>query len=354
MLNFIFFGRFEREKGFDLVREAARHWKNQGLPFCLFLFGQGSVEPFFTQDCRTLSNEEVLNVKSQEGEVFYFGHRDSSLIRAFMEKHVDYALMPSRFLETFGLSALEAWTAGVPVLAPKKGGLRAFDPIEVDLLEAPSLPKPSEELRARLKEQAQSFSGEKWLQILKTILPKGAKKILLVTDFLETIGGTEQHVKGVAELLKSEGYAVRIFGRKNALRPRILGLFYALWNPLYVVRLRRELRIFQPEVIWCHSILRFLGPSVLRLVGRSSAFKLITIHDLGLFVQYPSRVEEEGEIPKESSWKNFYGFGLVKYFALIRPILKELRGFDLILVPSDFMQKLLTGVKTKVFPHFIK
>ena len=37
-----------------------------------------------------------------------------------------YMLMPSRFLETFGLSALESVSYGVPIIGFCKGGLTQF------------------------------------------------------------------------------------------------------------------------------------------------------------------------------------------------------------------------------------
>jgi glycosyltransferase involved in cell wall biosynthesis len=46
-------------------------------------------------------------------------------LRELYEKS-DLLFMPSRFLEMFGLTALEALTLGTPVCAPAKGGLRPF------------------------------------------------------------------------------------------------------------------------------------------------------------------------------------------------------------------------------------
>jgi len=38
----------------------------------------------------------------------------------------DYTLMPSLFLETFGLVALDSLAFGIPVIGEKKGGLSPF------------------------------------------------------------------------------------------------------------------------------------------------------------------------------------------------------------------------------------
>jgi len=40
--------------------------------------------------------------------------------------NIDYCLMPSEFLETFGLSALNALAWGIPVIGYRKGGMEKF------------------------------------------------------------------------------------------------------------------------------------------------------------------------------------------------------------------------------------
>ena len=49
-------------------------------------------------------------------------------LQTIFDRGVDYdfMLMPSRFLETFGLSALDFAQFGVPTIGYKKGGARAF------------------------------------------------------------------------------------------------------------------------------------------------------------------------------------------------------------------------------------
>lgn len=48
-----------------------------------------------------------------------------------------YALMPSRFLETFGLSALEALSTGVPVIGQAIGGMTSFVHPDLDVQTGP-------------------------------------------------------------------------------------------------------------------------------------------------------------------------------------------------------------------------
>ncbi len=56
-------------------------------------------------------------------------HKD--MTRYFSQ--ADVLLMPSRFLETFGLAAMEALSQGVRVIGFRKGGLSSFIPEELAL-----------------------------------------------------------------------------------------------------------------------------------------------------------------------------------------------------------------------------
>jgi glycosyltransferase involved in cell wall biosynthesis len=52
--------------------------------------------------------------------VHYFGWQPHEKIKSYLE-NIDYCLMPSEFLETFGLSALYDLSWGIPVIGYKKG-----------------------------------------------------------------------------------------------------------------------------------------------------------------------------------------------------------------------------------------
>ncbi|MDR0283254.1 MAG: glycosyltransferase [Candidatus Peribacteria bacterium] len=122
MLGLLYYGRLEKEKGFDSLLEAIRilNGRNSSLPphssssvqndravpqFELFIFGKGTLE------------SELLPLVGQN--VHFFGFQPLSKIRQYVE-NVDYCLMPSEFLETFGLVALNALSWGLPVIGYKK------------------------------------------------------------------------------------------------------------------------------------------------------------------------------------------------------------------------------------------
>jgi glycosyltransferase involved in cell wall biosynthesis len=48
----------------------------------------------------------------------------------------DFVMMPSHFIETFGLSALDFAQFGIPTIGFQKGGLRQFVPDELDIFQS--------------------------------------------------------------------------------------------------------------------------------------------------------------------------------------------------------------------------
>lgn len=123
--------------------------------------------------------------------------------------------MPSTFLETFGLSALESLSKEIPVAGFSKGGIVPF------LVDEPlRLPEDSNFLRsleilahaddekvlewkASASDVAGRYTETTFLERLRKLLPKDAKKVLLVTDFTGDIGGIESYVKNLSDTLVS-------------------------------------------------------------------------------------------------------------------------------------------------------
>lgn len=82
------------------------------------------------EDCSKLTREEIeQKIESFEStevqKIYFFGWQSQEVIREVLGTS-HFSLMPSRFLETFGLSALESLSEGVPVIGFRKGGLVPF------------------------------------------------------------------------------------------------------------------------------------------------------------------------------------------------------------------------------------
>ncbi|HUG83034.1 MAG TPA: glycosyltransferase family 4 protein [Euzebya sp.] len=98
----VFAGRLEHEKGVEVLIEATR-----GLPCQLVIAGQGSDGPRLRRIAHARTSFE--------------GHLAQPDLAALM-RSAAVVVVPSRY-EPFGLAALEAMAAGVPVVASAVGGL---------------------------------------------------------------------------------------------------------------------------------------------------------------------------------------------------------------------------------------
>ncbi|MDR2191038.1 MAG: glycosyltransferase [Candidatus Peribacteria bacterium] len=103
MFGLLYYGRLEKEKGFDSIIEMIPAFPDVDF----FIFGKGSLE----KELLALTNHHHLH---------YFGWQPLAKIQSYLA-NIDYCLMPSEFLETFGLSALNALSRGIPVIGYQKG-----------------------------------------------------------------------------------------------------------------------------------------------------------------------------------------------------------------------------------------
>lgn len=65
------------------------------------------------------ARETIIELTKKYKNVTYHGRLSQDKLQE-LYKQVDILFMPSRFLETFGLTALEALTSDTPVCAPAK------------------------------------------------------------------------------------------------------------------------------------------------------------------------------------------------------------------------------------------
>lgn len=67
------------------------------------------------------SEKEILElVEKYPKNVKYYGKVNPEKLRELYQ-NADFLIMPSRFLETFGLTAMESLACGTPVIGWKKG-----------------------------------------------------------------------------------------------------------------------------------------------------------------------------------------------------------------------------------------
>lgn len=109
--DFVFIGRLAPEKGVDVLLDA---WSAGGWRRSLIFAGDGPMRTVVERAARTDASIRYLG---------YLGPDDCAALRARARALV----MPSRFYETFALSAVEALAASVPAIASSHGALLDID-----------------------------------------------------------------------------------------------------------------------------------------------------------------------------------------------------------------------------------
>jgi len=111
-LRFAFVGSLTPHKGIELLLEAFRRVGQEAAE--LTLYGAwASPDPAFRERVTRIAAETGANLR---------GRYEAGDLPAIYSE-VDVAVMPSTWKETAGLSVLEAFAAGVPVIASNLGGL---------------------------------------------------------------------------------------------------------------------------------------------------------------------------------------------------------------------------------------
>lgn len=380
----LFFGRLDDEKGFWIILQVLKlfiqnHW---GIPFQFYVFGKWKYE------------KELLDLGQAHNCIHFFGRQSLETIKKYQD-NCHFCLMPSTFLETFWLTALNSLSMWIPVIWFAKWWLVQFIPSKYDINKA-TWDNDIEKLYNKLLEiikqfnewkiniwlekkkalaTAKNFTIEKWFENIEPIIGKH-KKILLVSDFKSKLGGIETYLYDVAEILNNKWYEVQIFGTnipwwKIWSYLKYFWLWLALFNRIDAIRLKREIRTFMPKIVWFNSTLRRLGRLPIKSIKDENIKKLMMYHDLWYFHPYPSLVTQESMILTPLTLRNYIKSGNTKNpFKIIAIIYKYIsvsllkkrltKTIDTHLVPSEFMEGIvvksykISNKKIKTLSHFIQ
>jgi len=398
VINLVYIGRMEQEKGFDLVVDFlksiffdSQEYKNKVR---FFVFGDGKLKQKFLdnfQGITDLFEDNITNLLNKQYKTInYFGRQDKQLIDEVLEiSH--FTLMPSKFIETFGLVALESCAKWVNVIWYRKWWLANFVLPEFDisayqwrndlyklkdlldnLITNYSLSKISNMSKLSI-EMSEKFTQEIWLDKFKTMFDN--KKILMVSDYLPNIWWIENYIIKTKDLLIKNGFEVETFGRNgiNWKVPKFLKILWlpcTAWNFWFAKNLKKKIEEFKPDLVWFHSVSRFAGWLPLFQTKSKDYKRWIMYHDLWYFCAYPSKINDEELLYKKMSFWNFIKTANTKnIFKLIWVCFKYLSNFtiynnlkkdnfDKHLVPSEFMVKILLSQywlirdKIEVLEHF--
>ena len=391
MLWLLFYWRLEKEKWFDQLVLAIKELNKKKVDFEIFIFWKWSLE------------SQLFEVHNKN--VRFFGWKPLDEIKKYLA-NIDYCLMPSEFLETFWLSALNALSRWVPVIGYKKWWLEPFIFQECNLFLAkwnttaerivsiveklakktnPERIKDKEELEWKIKKLLPEYTEYAWYErFLKLADSKDEdkKKILIISDFINKAGWIETYIHDVKHLLESRWHEVILrwsilpAGSKWQRKKR----FWLLLSPFNfwsTGNLKEVLEDEKPDIIWFNSLLRWLGPNVVKTAWRrrkenkSNSKFWMMYHDFGYFYPFPSQLYYIEDCKTPLTKKNFlsaYKWNnpitksavLCKYYWL-QPLKKILKKeINLHLSPSDCITNIardsywISEKKCKSFPHFIQ
>jgi len=391
MLWLLFYWRLEKEKWFDQLVLAIKELNKRKIDFEIFIFWKWSLE------------SQLFEVHDKN--VHFFGWKPLNEIKKYLA-NIDYCLMPSEFLETFWLSALNALSRWIPVIWYKKWWLDPFIFQECNLFLAkwnttaerivsiveklakktnPERIKDKEELEWKIKKLLPEYTEDaRYERFLKLANGKDEdkKKILIISDFINKAGWIETYIHDVKNLLESHWHEVIL--RWSTLpawskwqRKKRFWLLLSPFNFWSASSLNEVLENKNPDIIWFNSLLRRLGPNVVKAAWKwrkqnNSECKFwMMYHDFGYFYPFPSQLYyiEDCKTPLTKKnfasaykWKNLITklAVLCKYYWL-QPLKKVLKKeIDMHLSPSDCITNIardsywIQEKKCRSFPHFIQ
>ena len=257
----------------------------------------------------------VLLTKQYPDSVFYHGSVSPEEIAGFYRKS-DLLFMPSRFLETFGLTALEALSSGTPVCGFQKWWLTPFistplalseeEPIE-SFLQILERITPQEKF---LESAIAKYSQKIWRENLSSIITRDSS-ILIMHDYTQLIWWAEYYVENLIQVLEKRDSPVARYSyswNTNTWKRRWMFVFsfFAFWRAF---SLRKILHLHQPEIIWMHSVLRYIWYWWVREVysysQRTWAKVYLSHHDLWFISAFPQDITDESQIPSDASLSRF-------------------------------------------------
>lgn len=308
--------------------------------------------------------------------------------------------MPSRFLETFGLSAINVLKRGIPVLGFKKGGLIPLIPEKFAIEQQPGNDELAQlnyllqhlqqektekdlefftQLAAESREIAHRYSIARWIGQFEQMtqdIPGKKKKMVMMSDFINKVGGIETYIHDVKSILEEQGWEVKLFGSTCPKGfwgkiKKYFGLGLAIFNFPEAIKRKKFLKQEQPDLIRYHSMIRWMGWMPLMVSKNVSAKKWMMYHDFGYFYPYPHKLGDPEKVQTPLSLKNYLSMAetrnpfkllliIGKYYSLTLLHHQLKNQIDLHLVPSNFMTPIveksfeLGNGKVQDFNHFIQ
>lgn len=286
-IHITYIGRLVPEKGIELVIDCIKKGRETEKNIIWHICWDGA----YMSQLRELT-------KYEKSDIEIYGHIDRQKIDRVLAM-TDLVLMPSLFLETFGLVALDTLIRWVPVCGFARGWLTDF--VHPALVLDPDRAVDSffQIIDTGLFPllDVSDFAWDHWIDRL-TELTRWYHRILLVSDYIERVGWAEQYVSDLSIALEHLGKRVDIYGYGgNPTRLTRIWLMYtapfAFWRG---IALSKKIKQYEGDLIWIHGVLRYIWPHGVRSIAQWDGRKYITHHDLALITARPSQVYSERDI----------------------------------------------------------
>ena len=376
--QFIFIGRLEQEKWFDILCNTLEK-----------LAPKVKAHFFICWDWSFRTR--ILELSSKINNIHFFGRcTHDEIIQKISSSH--YMIMPSQFLETFWLTALESLCLWVPVIWYQKWGCQNFiiDNLAINKQNGGTETEKISHLLHKTINNFDPFVRKKLsnnsIQLTKQYTPdirytkvqqlfpkwNSNPKILLISDYETELWGIEKHIQLAKEILQQKWHECisrwRKIKKDNFLLPKkYMWMLLSVYNLRAQQSIQKLIKSFQPDIIWRHSTLRFIGHKWLDV--STNAKQIITYHDLGYFVSHPSSVNNESQIPQTNSFEQFSIIKnpsfiqkiqvYIKHYLATKLRKKITNNIDYHIVPSNFLQYHIEKLyninedNIKVIPHFL-
>jgi len=340
IIHIAYIGRLEKEKWIqDLIEMIRESTFRESIYW--HIIGEGSYL-------------WLLQTELDNDRVTIYGKLSKNELYGILKNQIDITLMPSKFLETFWLVALESIMLWVPVIGYRKWWLIPFIDPSGALDEYDPVGSFDKYIQQVLSDgiwdtiSHELYTRDIWINSIQS-LTEWYHKILLVHDYLAPIGWAELSVFDLKSELEQLGKTIEIFWDpvKNPSKIyRIIQGFlapFAFWNGY---RIHKKISTLRPDLIWMHWIMRNIGYFWVHTIMSSKIHTFLTHHDLWLLSPRPSLILNEYDIPKKLSiwqyirWSKdiieiFWRIG--KYIYLVC-LWKKLNDVNIHIVPSEFMR----------------
>lgn len=86
-------------------------------------------------------------------------------------------------------------------------------------------------------------------------------------------------------------------------KARWMDLFMTASNKRFARKLKKKVAEEQPDLIWRHSVMRYIGVDALHTAQQFTQPQWMMYHDFGLFHPFPSLVTEEEQLLEARTYR---------------------------------------------------